>query len=235
MEQAVAKPSYIKPIVIAAILIGIVAAVLLSPLRQHLDPAAAEAWLNSVAKFWWAPLLFIGLYCVFNVLLIPATILSLTAGVLWGGLRGGLWVLAAATVASAIPYFIARSGSGFVGEQIKKRAGGLYEKLRKEGFTTLLLLRLVPIAPYNILNYVAGLAGIKPRDYILATFFGTIPGIFIFTNLAASIKAGVLSPRDAFVRILIAGASLGALVLVSRLLAGKVRSRLEKNQKPETE
>lgn len=91
---------------------------------------------------------------------------------------------------------------------------------------TLLLLRLIPIIPYNILNYVAGLACIKPREYVTATFIGTIPGIFIFTYLASSIASGLVSPRQAFVRILIAGALLAALALVSRFFANKVKSRL---------
>ena len=92
---------------------------------------------------------------------------------------------------------------------------------------SLLLMRLVPIVPYNILNYAAGVAGIKVRDYLLATFIGTIPGIFIFTYLASSIASGLVSPRAAFVRILIAGALLAALALASRFFAGRVKARLK--------
>jgi len=146
--------------------------------------------------------------------------------VTWGWLGGGLWVLAASTIASAIPYFIARSGAGWIEERVRKRSGTLYERLRTEGFTTLLLLRLVPIVPYNALNYASGLAGIRFRDYALATFFGTIPGIFIFTYLADAISAGVVSPKQAFVRILIAGVLLATLVLVSRFVSSRVRRRI---------
>lgn len=193
----------------------------------YLDPASAADWLASIRDSWWAPLAFMALYTVFNVVLLPATILSLTAGVVWGWLEGGLWVLAASTIASAVPYFIAYSGSDTIDRLIKGKAGRLQEKLQDEGFVTLLLLRLVPIVPYNLLNYAAGLAGIRPRDYILATFLGTIPGIFIFTYLADSIAAGVLSPGDAFLRILLAGTLLAVLVLSGRLLAGRVRRRIE--------
>ena len=91
---------------------------------------------------------------------------------------------------------------------------------------SLLLMRLVPIVPYNILNYAAGLAGIPFRTYVAATFIGTIPGIFIFTYLASSISAGLVSPRQAFVRILIAGVLLAGLAVISRLFAGKVKARL---------
>lgn len=215
-------------LIILLLLVGTgITAALIAYRSGQLDPAAAADWLKSVRGSWWAPLAFIAMYTAFNVLLLPATILSLTAGVVWGWLQGGLWVLLASTIASAVPYFIAWSGSDWVERVIGGKAGRLHHKLQNEGFVTLLLLRLVPIVPYNLLNYAAGLAGIRPRDYLLATFIGTIPGIFIFTYLADSIAAGVLSPKDAFLRILLAGALLGALVVSGRLLAGRVKRRIE--------
>ena len=200
------------------VVIAIVLVIVFSPFNA----GEVAEWLKSVGGEWWAPLAFILLYCLFNVLLIPATFLTLTAGVVWGWLGGGLWVLAASTVASAIPYFIARSGAGWVETKVRKRAGSLYERLRREGFTTLLLMRLVPIIPYNVLNYASGLAGIRLRDYVLATFLGTIPGIFIFTYLADAISAGLISPKQAFVRILIAGLLLATLVLVTRFISTRM-------------
>lgn len=183
-------------------------------------------WLGSVGDRWWAPVVFIVLYAVFNTVLLPATALTLTAGVVWGWLLGGVWVLVASTIGSAVPYLLARSGAPWVEKILKDKAGPIYRALEREGFLTLLLMRLVPIVPYNLLNYAAGLAGIRVRDYLLATFLGTIPGIFIFTYLASSIAAGVVSPRQAFVRILIAGSLLGALAVVSRFFAAKVKARL---------
>ena len=212
----------IKPLIILAIVIAVAVAIYLSPFH----PGRAAEWLKSAGGEWWAPLAFILLYCVFSLLLIPATLLTLTAGVVWGWWVGGLWVMAASSVASAIPYFIARSGSEWVENKIKKRAGSLYQRLRSEGFTTLLLMRLVPVVPYNVLNYASGLAAIRPRDYLLATFLGTIPGIFIFTYLADAISAGVISPGQAFLRILIAGVLLAGLVLATRFLSSRVRKRI---------
>lgn len=193
---------------------------------RGVDPRQIGEWLASVGDRWWAPVVFIALYAIFNTTLLPATVLTLTAGVVWGWLVGGLWVLAASTIGSAIPYWIAYSGSAWVQEVMSRKVPRLLGVLEKEGFVTLLLLRLVPIVPYNILNYAAGLARIRPREYFAATFIGTIPGIFIFTYLASSIASGLVSPRQAFARILIAGALLAALALVSRLFAGRVKARL---------
>lgn len=216
-----------KMIAVVAILIVVVVGAFFFLRSRGIHPQQIAQWLRAVGDRWWAPVAFLGLYTAFNVFLIPATILTLTAGVVWGWVIGGLWVLAASTVASAVPYFIGRSGAGWAEELLERRAARIHRTLRNEGFISLLLMRLVPIVPYNVLNYAAGVAGIKVRDYLLATFIGTIPGIFIFTYLASSIASGLVSPRAAFVRILIAGALLGALALASRFFAGRVKARLK--------
>jgi uncharacterized membrane protein YdjX (TVP38/TMEM64 family) len=212
-------------VIAGVIAIGVAAFFILRGRGVH--PEQIAQWLRAAGDRWWAPVAFIGLYVVFDVFLIPATILTLTAGVVWGWLLGGLWVLAASTVASAVPYFIGRSGAGWAEELLERRAGRIHRALKDEGFMSLLLMRLVPIVPYNILNYAAGVAGIKVRDYLLATFIGTIPGIFVFTYLASSIASGLVSPRAAFVRILIAGVLLAALALTSRFFAGRVKAKLK--------
>ncbi len=211
-------------VVIAVVVGGAMIATIL--VRNGVHPRAVAEWLAVIGDRWWAPVVFIALYALFNTLLVPATILTLTAGVVWGWWIGGLWVLAASTIGSAVPYLIGRSGAASIDDLLKRRAGRIHDALRHEGFMTLLLMRLIPIVPYNVLNYAAGLAGIGMREYLLATFAGTIPGIFIFTYLAASIATGLVSPRQAFVRILIAGALLAALALVSRTFAGRVRKRV---------
>ena len=185
-------------------------------------------WLASIGGVWWAPLAFIVLYTVFNVLLLPATILTLSAGVIWGWQVGGLWVLAASTVGSFVPFLIARSGARGLFMQRGGRWERIQDLLKREGFVTLLLLRLVPLFPYNVLNYAAGLAGVRPRDYIAATALGTLPAIFIFTYLADAIAAGVSSPRAAFGRVLFAGLLLAVLVLGTRLVSRRVQRRIER-------
>lgn len=215
------------PLALAAIAAAVLA-FWLSPLREAVDPERVATWLRSIRAVWWAPLAFIGAYTIFNVFLVPGTILTLTAGAVWGWWTGGLWVLAASTIGSAAPYFLARSGSAGVTEALRARAARLAALLQDQGFTTLLLLRLVPIVPYNLLNYAAGFAGVKPRAYFAATFLGTIPGIFVFTYSADAIAAGVIRPRDAFIRIVLAGLAFGALILITRRWSGRVRARLER-------
>lgn len=183
------------------------------------------ASLEAVRDAWWSPLAFIVVYALVNVVLAPATPLSLLAGAIWGWWAGGLLVLAASTLGSLLPYLIARKGAPGVERFVRERAGRVLHHLRDEGFLALLVMRLVPLVPYNILNYAAGFAGLRARDYIAATFLGTIPGIFIFTYLADSIRAGVLTPGDAFFRVLGAGLLFAALVVATRYFAARLRVR----------
>jgi uncharacterized membrane protein YdjX (TVP38/TMEM64 family) len=195
--------------------------------RGWIDPRGIARWLEAVSGMWWAPLAFLGLYIVFSVLALPGTPLTLTAGALWGWLAGGLWVIAGAVAGACVAYWVSRIGAPGIESLIRRRASGVYEKLQNEGFTTLFLMRLVPIFPYNVLNYASGLAGIRFKDYFFATLLGMIPGIFIYTYLADALRDGLLSPREAFTRVLIAGFLLVLLAVVGRLFAGRVRRRLE--------
>lgn len=228
MTEEPAGSGWRRTLWIAAAVAALAALVWLTPLRDVLAPARAGEWLRTARESWWAPIAFVILYTGFNILLVPATILTVTAGVVWGWKAGAGWVLVASTIGSAAPYFLARAGSGPAIAAIRRRSARLSETLENEGFLTLLLLRLIPIVPYNLLNYAAGIAGLRPRDFIAATFLGTIPGIVIVTYLADSIAQGLVTPGEAFLRILLAGTLLAALVVISRIFAGRVRRRLER-------
>lgn len=227
--ETLARRDSMKRRRILAVTALIAFAVLIVFARSSCD---ALALLFARAGEWrspWAPVAFVALYAAANALMIPATPLTLAAGVIWGWWKGGLLVLLASTVGSIVPYVIARSGAAWAEGFLERRAGWLKARLKNEGFLSLLLMRLVPVFPYNVLNYAAGLAGIRPRDYLAATFIGTIPAIFTYTFLADSIRSGIISPRDAFLRILFAGALLGLLSLVARAVALRLKRREERS------
>jgi uncharacterized membrane protein YdjX (TVP38/TMEM64 family) len=225
-EPAESSRGLLRTVLFVLILLSVIAALWLAIERGWIDPRGVVRWLESVSGLWWAPVAFVGLYIAFNVFALPGTPLTLTAGALWGWFVGGLWVIVGSVAGASVAYWLSKTGAPWIESLIRRRASGVYEKLRNEGFTTLLLMRLVPIFPYNVLNYASGLAGIRFKDYFLATLFGMIPGIFIYTYLADALRDGLLSPREAFTRVLIAGFLLVLLAVVGRLLAGRVRKRL---------
>jgi uncharacterized membrane protein YdjX (TVP38/TMEM64 family) len=97
--------------------------------------------------------------------------------------------------------------------------------------STLFLVRLVPILPFSAVNYLAGLAGVRPSPYIMSTLIGMIPSAFIFTYLVDTMATGDLSLLEIGVRVALAGAVFGALFLLGRfLLARRHRKRMDRQR-----
>ncbi len=186
------------------------------------------------AAWWMIPLFFLA-YVVLDVLFIPAQFLSLAAPLMWGWKRGGVIELMAATVGAIFPYLIARSTlrEWAVRKLHGSTAGGhlprhpllyeLGEVLEREGFTFLLLLRLVPIIPYTPLNYLAGLSSVGPAQYVVATILGIIPSTFIFAYFVQAVAEGVMRPRDVLLRAIAAGTVLAILLIATRIAASPLR------------
>lgn len=184
-----------------------------------------EWFVRSGSRPWAIPA-FLLAYVVFNLLLIPPGFLSAAAALMWGWKVGGLIELAVATLAAFPPYLLSK---GATTDWLAKRFGpgftAFQHRLEKEGFVSLLIVRLLPIIPYSIVNYAAGAASIRTSHYTLATLMGMIPSIFIFTYFVDAIRQGLASPQDAFLRMLAAGVLLSGFVLLVRFAAKRVSDR----------
>jgi uncharacterized membrane protein YdjX (TVP38/TMEM64 family) len=182
-------------------------------------------FLRGFGDRWWAPAALIGAFAVVNLVGLPGTPLTLAAGVVWGWLPGGLWVMAAIMIGTTPPYLIARKGFPQTRRRLQERSRGLSGKIAQEGPTALLVMRLTHLVPFAVLNYAAGLANLRARAFYGATFLGTLPGVFIHTYLADAILGGIVAPEEASGQVLLAGILLATLVVVSRWLARRFNGR----------
>jgi uncharacterized membrane protein YdjX (TVP38/TMEM64 family) len=214
-----------RTIVISAIafvlLLGAISIAAGAALEREGLPRLVER-LRAIGDRWWAPLALIAAFVVVNLTGIPGTPLTLAAGVVWGWLAGCLWVMAAIMIGTAVPYFITRQRVPRLRRTIESSFGTLSERMRGHGLTNVALLRLVHVFPFAAISYAARLAGVKLRDYLVGTFIGTLPGVFIYTYLADAILRGLVSTREAALRIGVAAVLLVALIVVSRWLGRKV-------------
>lgn len=156
-----------------------------------------------------APLLFIALYVVMTVLMFPGAVMTAAAGVVFGT----AWGTALAVVGAGLGAVAAFEAGRWLGrEQVERISGDrlsrLDDWLEGRGFTAVLYLRLIPIVPFNVLNYVAGVTAIRRQDYALATVLGIVPGTFAYAALGGNISDPT-SP-----------AFIGAVVLIVVLAAG---------------
>lgn len=191
--------------------------------RDRFDAAALQAWVEGAGAA--GPVVFMGLYVVATVLLLPGAVITLAGGALFGPLWGTLWNLTGATVGAALAFLIARHlGADWVARRAGPRLQRLNEGVASEGWRFVAFVRLVPLFPFNLLNYALGLTRISFLTYLLATWVFMLPGAFAYTWLGHAGREA-LSGGDGLVRnVTIALSLLAAVALLPRLVR-KLRAR----------
>lgn len=150
--------------------------------RQDFDIAVVEAGIRNMGA--WAPLAYMGLCVIATVLFLPGSILGLAGGALFSPAWGAAYTLLGATVGSALAFLAARYiASGRVAAQAGGRLKQLIEGVEAEGWRFVVFVRLVPVFPFNLLNYALGLTRIRLLDYVLASLVCMIPGTIAYTYL----------------------------------------------------
>ena len=151
-----------------------------------IDRQQLQRWLEAMGIF--APIVYILLYTCGTLLILPSTPLNLTGGAIFGIWWGTLWTTIAALVAAIAAFAFTRTiGKEFVSRKLGKRWHTVDMEISQGGMFYMFAIRLLPIIPYGIVNFVAGLTGIKFRDYLLGTLLGTLPGVLPFVMMGAGI------------------------------------------------
>jgi uncharacterized membrane protein YdjX (TVP38/TMEM64 family) len=177
------------------------------------------------------PLLFIAIYVIGTVLLLPGTVLSFVGSLLFDLFTATLYTWIGATVGATLAFLFAKLlGRDFVDQLLAGRLHALDERLQKHGFTGLLILRLVPLFPFNGINFGSGLTGIRLRDYVLATAIGILPGTFVyqylFSRLGRKVVDGDFTWRDfAEPQILLAIGLFAAFIFAGKWLSTMLRPK----------
>lgn len=158
----------------------------------------------------WSPLIYIAVYIIAVIAFLPASPLSLLGGALFGPFLGTAYIVIAATIGAFAAFLtsrlLGRDGVSFLMKRYASKIAPYDEKLAAQGFKTVLTLRLIPIFPFNALNFLLGLTKVKSGAYVLGTLFGIIPGAFVFAY------AGATAAEPSLVKILIAASIFGLLI-----------------------
>ncbi|MCI0377604.1 MAG: TVP38/TMEM64 family protein [Gemmataceae bacterium] len=126
-------------------------------------------------------LAYIGIYIVGTILLLPGTLLSFAGAAMFGVWEGTLYTWIGATIGATAAFFVAKAlGRDFVNQRLGGKLEALDRRLAQNGFVSILILRLVPLFPFNGINFGSGLTSIRAGDYILGTAVGILPGTFVF-------------------------------------------------------
>jgi uncharacterized membrane protein YdjX (TVP38/TMEM64 family) len=166
------------------------------------------------------PIVFALVYGLAATLLLPGAPFTIAAGLIFGPVVGTLTALVGATLGATGSFSWSRFlGQDAVERLARGRLDGINARLERSGFMAVLLLRLIPLAPFNAVNLGCGLARIRTRHYVPATAVGIIPGTFVYAALGGTID-DPWSPR-----FWAAIAAFVALVAITSLVARRETRR----------
>jgi uncharacterized membrane protein YdjX (TVP38/TMEM64 family) len=174
---------------IIALIVGILAVTTCHyfSLCDSFDCPNVAAFVNSFGP--WTPLAYAALYVVSSPVPFLATVLSATGGFIFGPLWGTVYAIALATVSSLIPFSLARRmGRDWVESKLRgKKLGQIYQQASgSNSFVFIMIMRLLPVLPWEVQNYAAGLTDVSVPTFVSATLLGIIPGVFVNAFLGAS-------------------------------------------------
>ncbi len=150
--------------------------------RSELDAASLEQWMQDAGPA--APFIFMAIYALGSVLFLPGSVLTLAGGALFGPVLGTLYNLTGATAGAVLAFLTARY---LASEWVERKTGGrlkqIMDGVESEGWRFVAFVRLVPLFPFNVLNYALGLTRIKLSHYVVASYFCMFPGALAYTYL----------------------------------------------------
>lgn len=190
-----ASPAWQRYLPLAAIA-GLLALVLAMGWHKQLTLqnvfAVRDSFQTFIAgHFLLAMLAYVAVYAAAVAVSVPgASILTLSGGLIFGGLFGGAAAVVGASIGAVLLFLVARTAFGAT---LRAKAGpkvaGLVEGFQKDALSYLLFLRLVPAFPFFIVNIAAALLGVPLRTYVIGTVIGIIPATFAFASIGAGLDS----------------------------------------------
>ena len=157
-------------------------------LSYDLQDAMRQAltWIRDLGAI--GPLVFAGIYVIAAVALVPGSILTLGAGVVFGIVKGTLVVIVSATLGATAAFLVGRYlARDWVASKIKgnEKFQAIDRGVAEEGWKIVGLTRLSPVFPFNLLNYAFGITRVSLKDYVLASFFGMLPATLMYVYIGS--------------------------------------------------
>jgi uncharacterized membrane protein YdjX (TVP38/TMEM64 family) len=166
-----------------------------------------------------APAFYVVVYAAAVALSLPGgAVLTCAGGLLFGTWLGGTLAVLGATAGAVLLFLIARTA---LGPLMVRHAGGLIARIRpgleRDGFSYLLVLRLIPAFPFWLVNLAPALAGMRLAPYTAATVLGILPATFVFASIGAGLSTVLAAGRTPDLSLILSPAVLGPLVALALL------------------
>ena len=207
--------SKVKRLIVLVMLLG--AIVVAARYRDQFNVEVLQQWIESGGAA--APLLFMLLYAVATVLFLPGSVLTLAGGAIFGPLWGTLYSLSGATLGATLAFLASRYlASSWVESKVGGKLARLKRGVEEEGWRFVAFVRLVPLFPFNVLNYALGLTRINLLHYVLASYLFMLPGAFAYTYLGYAGREAFAGGQGLIQKVLLALALLALVMFLPRLI-----------------
>jgi uncharacterized membrane protein YdjX (TVP38/TMEM64 family) len=193
-----------------------------TPIAALADPKTARAALQFVAQSWWSPIAVIAIFLAGGLVLFPLTVLIAATAAAFGPLLGLVYAGTGALASAMLTYLIGALGKRSLRDMLGPRLNRLRERVKRKGVLAVAAIRMVPIAPFSLVNVAAGASDIRFVDFMLGTAIGLAPGLIVMTMLGHELSQLVAHPSFTQLALLFGAVvawiavSIGVQVLVSR-------------------
>ncbi len=186
---------------IISVLVAVIALALIwrwTPLSEYLNPETLKTTAEAIESYPLTPLIVVAVFSIAAVLALPVTLLIVTTALTFGPVWGTVYSLLGSVLSALMGYGIGR----YMGRNTVQKLSGsslnrLSRRLAHHGALAVVTVRIIPVAPFALINLVAGASHIKTRDFILGTVLGMLPGILGITVFADSLLKTVKDPEPA--------------------------------------
>jgi uncharacterized membrane protein YdjX (TVP38/TMEM64 family) len=202
-----------------------------TPLAEYAAPDALADQLRDLRSWRWTPLALMAVYVLSAAFMFPNTVLNLGTVLGLGGFRGAAYALAGSLLSATVYYAVGRRlpeprASTRRGAWLLRVMDGVHQSLADGRIVSVLTLRLLPLAPFTIVNIAAGAVRVPLRSYVIGSFLAFLPGIAAVALLGRSLRDMLLTPGPASTAFAV------AVILLSVAGVWLARRRLPKAKIP---
>jgi phospholipase D1/2 len=191
-----------------------------TPLREWGNLASMVNLARSLDAMPFTPLVVIGGYAVAGLLMVPVVLLIGVTGIVFGPVAGALYAIGGTLLSAIVSYGIGRwLGKDTVNRMFGPRIKRIHNHIVRRGIVAVMIIRLLPVAPYTMVNLIAGAFHIRFRDYLIGTLLGMMPGIIITVTFAHHLAEAVRNPSTGAIVVL-----TGLAILLIAVAIGLQRS-----------
>ena len=186
-----------------------------TPLREVVNLASLVAFARQLEEMPFTPLAVVGSYVAAGLVMVPVMLLIAVTGIVFGPVFGSLYAIGGTMLSAAVAYGIGHwLGRDTVQKLVGPRINKLSKRIARRGILAIVVIRMLPVAPFTVVNMVAGASHIRFRDYLIGTLLGMLPGITMTVTFVHHLAEAVRNPSPGTVAVLVAVAATIILVAV---------------------